>query len=285
MPKADGLVIHFGVSKQDQLSRLRTGHYSLALNLPGINREIVRRDPALSGGYHEVSTLHTSMIIFNTRQGIFQNREVRCYVAQHLPIAQTVREVVGRNTTLARTFLPPTLLGDEGYEWTPPSEASNPRAPLNVEVVGQISPPLEPLMEPFTRELGKLGIRARFKVAPHSKNDLAHLDLLIAEWWSDYPDPDSFIHGVLHSESGALGQMCGSQELDNLASLGRKATDPAQRQIIYRDVESFLAIQAILIPLFHGSRSIVARPEVRGFSELPATTNGIIDLSWLWIQR
>ena len=92
------------------------------------------------------------------------------------------------------------------------------------------------------------------------------VDLIIGRWGADYPDADTFVHGVLHSREGFLGTMCGSPAMDELIERGRTETDPRVRHSVYRQVEETIARDALLLPLFHDQVYCFARPEVEGLS-------------------
>ena len=91
-------------------------------------------------------------------------------------------------------------------------------------------------------------------------------DLVIARWASDYPDADTFVHGLLHSREGNVGNFVGSDELDSLIEKGRAEIEPRARHAIYRQVEDRIARQALLVPLFHEQSYCFARPGVEGLS-------------------
>jgi peptide/nickel transport system substrate-binding protein len=92
------------------------------------------------------------------------------------------------------------------------------------------------------------------------------VDVVIGRWASDYPDADTFVHGVLHSHEGFMGIFCGTAEIDALGSRGRAETDPRVRHSIYRQVEEIIARDALLIPLFHEQVYRFVQPDVEGLS-------------------
>jgi len=91
-------------------------------------------------------------------------------------------------------------------------------------------------------------------------------DLIIGRWGADYPDADTFVHGILHSREGFLGRYWGDTGIDPLIERGRTETDPRVRHTIYREIEELIAREALLLPLFHDQVGCFARPEVEGLS-------------------
>lgn len=90
------------------------------------------------------------------------------------------------------------------------------------------------------------------------------IDLIMMCWTGDYPDPDTFINGLLNSKTGMIGALCGIPEIDRLIDRGRKETRPQLRHRIYREAEQLIAKRALLVPLFHEQTYRFARPEVQG---------------------
>src|SRR5262249_37844189 len=91
------------------------------------------------------------------------------------------------------------------------------------------------------------------------------VDLVVGRWAADYPDADTFAN-VLASDTGLLGRLCGSPEVDRLIERGRLETSPTARHSIYRQVEEIIMRDALLLPLFHEQTYRFARPEIEGLS-------------------
>ena len=111
----------------------------------------------------------------------------------------------------------------------------------------------------------------------------ADTDLVVGRWGADYPDADTFVHGILHSKEGFLGRYWGDTGADPLIERGRSETDPRVRHAIYREVEELIAREALLLPLFHDQVGCFARPEVEGLSM--GLTNPIVAYEDLSLRR
>jgi ABC-type transport system substrate-binding protein len=96
----------------------------------------------------------------------------------------------------------------------------------------------------------------------------AETDLNVGRWNADFPDADTFVYGVLHSEGGFLARYASGPGLDSLAERGRAETDPRVRHSIYRQVEEAIAAEVFLLPLFHDQVYCFARPEVEGLTSV-----------------
>jgi peptide/nickel transport system substrate-binding protein len=94
--------------------------------------------------------------------------------------------------------------------------------------------------------------------------DVGAADLFLLGWNADYPDPDAFARGLLHSETGWAGRFCGSPALDRLLERASRTVDPEARHDLYREIEAVVARDALVLPIFHPRSSRFARPEVTG---------------------
>jgi peptide/nickel transport system substrate-binding protein len=92
------------------------------------------------------------------------------------------------------------------------------------------------------------------------------IDVVIGRWASDYPDADTFVHGVMQSQEGFVGLFCGTPEIDQLVERGRAELDPRTRHSIYRQVEETIARDVLLLPLFHEQVYRFVQPDVEGLS-------------------
>jgi ABC-type oligopeptide transport system substrate-binding subunit len=89
--------------------------------------------------------------------------------------------------------------------------------------------------------------------------------MYIGRWAADYPDSDSFA-SIFHSQTGFLGRVCSSPEIDRLIARARTESVPSLRHALYRELEEVLAGDAIILPMFHEQAYRVARPEVDGLT-------------------
>jgi ABC-type transport system substrate-binding protein len=286
LPKSEGLVFSFGVPTLESVARLRAGQCSLVVNPSPDEAEAGRLHQELAAGYRSAPQLTTYVVVFNIHDGPFADVALRRLVARSIDVDTLVR-ALGRSVTRARTFLPPGILGHDGSRILPPPSAGTPLSstvPVNV-----IMPPSMVRYERLTRGIFDAMTKLGFRVNPqegHLKPGTTGADMYVGRWRGDYPDPDTFAHGTLHSTLGSFGTLCGFPELDERIERGRTETDPLVRDAIYRDIESILHDRALLLPLFHDKLSIFARSDVRGLDDdiMPAMTGGV-DYAKLWVEE
>jgi ABC-type oligopeptide transport system substrate-binding subunit len=162
-----------------------------------------------------------------------------------------------------------------GYE---PKRRSKPafiqdRTPVNIELSAMIHSLYEGPYSALGRELLGILEEKGFHIRTHlskaeqlnynAVSKTIHIGLM--RWVADYPDADTFIDGLLHSERGLYYSFTSSPEMDRLCNRGRTETRPELRHEIYQEAEQHIARRAILLPLFHEQTYRFARPEVQDF--------------------
>ena len=286
-PKSEGIVFRFGIAPDEIRTEFLAGRLSLASDLLPADAETLRHDPRFASGYRESPRLTTYLVGFNRHRGPLKDVELRRSLVRSIDVAGFVRRNLGRLAVPAQGLIPPGLLG---YSATGPSSAagssttvvpsdSSDQATVSRETI-ELSAAVHPVFfgefSAFARELMGAFQEMGFLVRPRNKTMPEYIeltqqgvvDLNIGRWNADYPDADSFVHGVVHTEAGFLGRFTGDPDLDQLAESGRAETDPRVRHSIYRQVEDVIAHEALLLPLFYDQVYCFARPEVMGMDSV-----------------
>jgi ABC-type transport system substrate-binding protein/serine/threonine protein kinase len=284
-PRSEGIVFRFGVSPEEIRNEFLAGGFSLASDLLPADAEAFRHDPRFASGYRENPRLTTYFVVFNRHRGPLRDLEVRRSLARAMDVAGFVHRTLGRLAIPAHGLIPPGLLGHsaaearrEGRSRSDPSnDAAQPTVSReSVALSAVVHPIFSGEFSAFARELTDAFREMGFLIRPVSKtiteyvemNTKGVADLAVGRWNADYPDADSFVYSVLHSEAGSLGRYVGSPEIDLLAEQGRAETDPRVRHSIYRQVEEIIARDVLLLPLFHDQAYCFPRPEVEGLDSV-----------------
>ncbi len=269
VPRAEGLAFHLGVPPEE-IKR------EFVAVLPA-DAEALRHDPRFGPGYRESPRLITYLLAFNVNSGPFRDVAVRRAVRDSLDVPALVRRTLGRLAVPAHGLIPPGLLGHAAASpQEKRSAASAPDETLSRDTVaatavvhpvflGEYSA-LERELATALREMG-FALKHVTRTMAEFVQTLRHRDppnLFLGRWDADYPDADSFVHGVLHTEEGILGRFCGRPQIDELSERARVEMEPRNRHAIYRQVEEIVAREALLVPLFHEQSYRFGRPELEG---------------------
>ncbi len=273
-PKTEGLVFRFGMSPAQILSEFRAGHLSIASELFPADVDALRHDATYASGYRETPRLSIYLAAFNCNRGPLADPALRRRIVAGIDVAGIVRRSLGRLAIPAHGVIPPGLLG---YSPDPisaraivGSQSDQPELELTALVHPMFAGQYSALARELYELLKKQGIRIRVlntSIADYvEKVTAGEGDLVIGRWIGDFPDADTFVHGLLYREGGFVGRYSGVPEIDRLAEQARIEIDPGARHSLYRKVEETIQREALLLPLLHEQVYRFARPEVEGLS-------------------
>ena len=300
LPRNEGIVFRFGVSPEEIRREFLAGRSSVASDLLPADAEALRHDPRFASGYRESPRLATYFVVFNRHRGPLRDLELRRSLIGAVDVAGFVRRTLGRMAIPAEGLIPPGLLGHSaaGEKREPGSQTARSDSSIEqtvsretIDLVANVHPVFTAEFSAFFQELARAFRDIGFLIRPVNKtigeyvdlNTKGTVDLVVGRWNADYPDADTFVHAVLHSEAGILGRYVGGPEIDLLVERGRAETDPRRRHSIYRQVEELIARDALLLPLFHDQAYCFARPEVQGL--VSVGSNPVVPYDELWIRR
>jgi peptide/nickel transport system substrate-binding protein/oligopeptide transport system substrate-binding protein len=288
-PKADGLVIHMAISPPEILSGFQSGQFSVVGDLFPGDVDVVRHSK-IPFKYRETPQLCTYYAVFNIHNHL-SDEKLRHQLIQSIDVDALVRRNVGRLGMVAHSLIPPGLLGYEPRNVRSKKSSTEYTGSVSAEVReihGSVyDGPYRSVMDEFLQTISQRGFKvsshpgradssALFQVAPE-------VDVIITRWFGDYPDPDTFMHGLLHSKEGLHGITTGTPEMDRLVERGRVETRPQVRHEIYQEAERLLVQRALLLPLFHEKTYRFASPETEQF-ELNLAIQ-VVPYEKLWFRR
>jgi ABC-type oligopeptide transport system substrate-binding subunit len=286
-------VIHLGVSPADVLSGFQSGNFSVVGDLFPSDVEILRHSK-IPFQYHEAPQLCTYYAFFNMHKAPLSDEKLRHQLIQAIDVEALVRRNVGRLAMPAHSLIPPGLLGYEPKHSKTRRSSSEPisTGSTNLQAMtGSVyDGPYSSLAEEFfqsTRQLGfritKVPQKADFADTTVLSQSKYEVDLVLTRWFGDYPDPDTFFGGLLHSKEGVYGGFSGTPELDRLIERGRTETRPQVRHQIYQEAERLMAQRAIILPLFHEKTYRFASPDTQDF-ELNLAIQ-VVPYENLWLRK
>lgn len=270
LPKSDSLEFIFGASPQEIGAGFRTGAFSVATDLVPSDVEALLHGTTFAAKYMDIPGLSTYYLVLNTRRPPFSDEEIRQRFVDAIDVEPFIRRRLGRLAVPAMSLTPPALLGYQpSRRVVSPSRGKKLQSP--VEVTAMIHSVYEGNFASLKDELFTILNEAGFKIKVvetkaeyYEPVGIPVGDFVLTRWVADYPDADTFIHSLLHSETGWEGKFCGGPDLDKIIENARRETDFATRHSIYRQIEETLQQRALVLPLFHEQSYCFARPEVEG---------------------
>lgn len=130
-----------------------------------------------------------------------------------------------------------------------------------------------------------LGIDVRlynqeWKVYLDSMNTLDY-DVCLSVWGGDYLDPMTFLD-TLSSDSGNNRTGWASDDYDALLAQVVRVQDPAARYALFSQMETLLAREAPVLPVYHYAKTRLVSPVVRGWY---ANALDLHPLKSVWVDR
>jgi ABC-type transport system substrate-binding protein/serine/threonine protein kinase len=283
-PRSEGIVFRFAVQPEEMRSEFLGGRFSIASDLVPRDAETLRQDRRYAMGHRESPRLSTYFIAFNIHRPAFGDPEIRRGIRRAIDVPALVRRTIGRLALPASGLIPPGLLGHAAAE-RPAAERTGSKPKIQkssdktisremVKVAALVHPSFFGEYAALYQELSQIFREMGFAlneinrtmpeyVEMRRKRDV---DVVIGRWASDYPDADTFVHGVMQTQEGFMGLFCGTAEVDGLVERGRAELDPRTRHSIYRQVEELIARDVLLLPLFHEQVYRFVQPDVEGLS-------------------
>jgi serine/threonine protein kinase/ABC-type transport system substrate-binding protein len=286
-PKSDGLVVNMGISPPEILAGFQSGRFTLVGDLFPSDVEALRHSKT-PFKYRETPQLCTYYAAFNIHKKPLSDEKLRRLIVQSIDVDAMVRRNVGRLAIPAHGLIPPGLLGYEAKRGKSVTEDSNfGSTELRVLIGGIYDGPYSSLAKELFATIENKGFRIKLDSRKLEQVDLNHLgtevDLFLTRWFGDYPDPDTFFHGLLHSKEGFHGTISGTPEMDQLIMKGRSETRPQLRHNIYQEAEQYLVKHAIMLPLFHEQTYRFASSEIEDFELTLAIQT--VPYEKLWMRR
>jgi peptide/nickel transport system substrate-binding protein/oligopeptide transport system substrate-binding protein len=101
-------------------------------------------------------------------------------------------------------------------------------------------------------------------------------DMILKDWYADYPDAENFLYPLLHGANRGVGgnvSFYQNPKFDRLISQARTEQDAARRADLYRGADSLAFADAPMIYLFFYNELYAVQPWIKGF-EVPTIFNG-----------
>jgi peptide/nickel transport system substrate-binding protein len=238
----------------------------------------------------EKPALRVVYVALNTRRGPLADVRVRQAINRAVNVPAILAAVYGGRGVRARGAIPPGLGGSDStrpaYDYDPAaarallSAAGHPdgitlqlwRTAANVEL-GRAALAVQ-------AQLAAVGIRVELVERDASSQRAAarqgETDMVILDWWADYPDADDFLYPLFYSGSAGAGgnyAFYADRVTDSLIIAARRTTDDAARTALYRRIDERVYRAAPWLYLWFPTDLWARRPDVIGW-DVPVIFNG-----------
>lgn len=225
----------------------------------------------------------------NNTRGPLTDVRVRRAIAMSLDVPTLLKQLLAGRGRVAAGVIPPSLEGADTtrrvltYDTTAArallAQAGHPNG-VDVELWCSQTPQFARLAQSIQAYLASAGIRVKIVQRDASAMRAAaragQTDLVLKDWYADYPDAENFLYPLLHTANrGAGGNVSffSDAAFDKLVDASRRESDVAKRAVLYRSADSVAYAQMGLVPLFFYNELYAVQPWVQGF-QVPVIFNG-----------
>ncbi len=225
----------------------------------------------------------------NTTRGALKDVRVRQAIARAIDVPTLLKQLLAGRGRVAAGVIPPSLDGADTLRKILPYDSAAARKLLvdagfakgiDVELWCSQTAPFPRLAQSIQAYLAAANIRVKIVQRDASSMRAAaragQTDLVLKDWYADYPDAENFLYPLLHSANrGAGGNVSffSDATFDKLVDQSRKESDPTKRAALYRQADSVAYNSVGLMPLFFYNELYAIQPWVQGF-EVPVIFNG-----------
>ena len=225
----------------------------------------------------------------NVTRGPLKDPRVRRAIAGALDVPTLLQQLLAGRGRVAAGVIPPTLEGADTTRRIVPYDSAAARRALadagypngiDLELWCSQTAPFPRLAESVQAYLAAAGVRVKLVQRDASSMRAAaragQTDLVLKDWYADYPDAENFLYPLLHTANkGAGGNVSfySDTTFDRLVDASRREPDAARRAGLYRQADSVAYASMGMVPLFFYNELYAVQPWVKGF-KVPVIFNG-----------
>jgi peptide/nickel transport system substrate-binding protein/oligopeptide transport system substrate-binding protein len=287
-PKAESLMARIIPEPSTAVAEFESGAVDV-LQLPEGETQRWRDDPDRARLLQSAAGLRFYYVGINTRRGVLSDVRIRQAINHAVDVGTTLEQLMSGRGRRAAGVIPPSLAGADTsrspYAYDPPKaesllkEAGYPEG-TELELWHSQDATVSRLAQTIQGYLAAAGIRVKLvqrdgpSVREAARN--GQTDLVLKDWWADYPDAENFLYPLLHSANvGAGGNVSfyANPAYDRLVTRARRELNESTRLDLYRQADSLALADAPMLFLFFSTDLLAVQPWVNGF-QVPVISNG-----------
>ena len=287
-PKAESLQARIIAEPSTSVAEFESGNVDVLQIPAGQTREWEddeSRRPMLSS----TPALELVYVGINTTRGPLVDVRVRQAINYAVDINRIIERLVAGRGTRAAGVIPPALAGYDStrrpYPFDPAkakqllAAAGHPNG-IDVELWTSMTPIYVRIAETIQAYLNAVGIRTkvvqRESAASRAAARKGETDMILKDWYADYPDAENFLYPLLYSAnkgSGGNVSFYSNASFDSTVIAARRELNETRRAALLRGADSIGFIDAPMMFLYFYNELYAVQPWVKGFRP-PVIFNG-----------
>jgi peptide/nickel transport system substrate-binding protein/oligopeptide transport system substrate-binding protein len=287
-PKADSLRARIIAEPSTAVAEFESGNVDVLL-IPASETQQWQDDESKRDLLMSVPALQLVYIGINTTRGPLKDARVRQAINMAIDRKLIAQRLVSGRGRLAAGVIPPSLGGADTLRAPYPFDAAHAKQLLreagfpngiDVELWVGSNPVYGRIAETAQAYLSQAGIRTKIvqreSAAAREAARKGQTDMILKDWYADYPDAENFLYPLLHSANKGVGgnvSFFQNPEFDRLVSQARREPDEAKRNVLYRQADSLAFVEAPMVFLYFYNELYAVQPWIHGFKP-PVIFNG-----------
>jgi peptide/nickel transport system substrate-binding protein/oligopeptide transport system substrate-binding protein len=287
-PKTDSLRARVIAEPSTAVAEYESGNVDI-LEIPASEASDWVDDESKKPMLMSTPALELVYIGINTTRGPLVDARVRQAINYAIDINRIIERLIGGRGTRAAGVVPPALGGFDksraSYPYDPAKarqllvEAGHPNG-IDIELWTSVTPIYLRIAETIQAYLNAVGIRTKIvqreSAASRGAARKGQTDMILKDWYADYPDAEDFLYPLLHSVNrGAGGNVSfyANPVFDSIVTASRHELDETKRNALYRSADSIAFKDAPMVFLYFYDELYAVQPWIRHFVP-PVIFNG-----------
>lgn len=287
-PKADTLRARIIAEPSTAVAEYESGNVDV-LEIPAGEASEWEEDESRKPMLMSTPALELVYIGINTTRGPLADVRVRQAINYAIDINKIIERLVSGRGTRAAGVIPPALGGYDStrkaYPYDPAkakqllAAAGHPNG-IDIELWVSMTPIYQLIATTVQAYLNAVGIRTKIvqrdAASARAAARKGQVDMILKDWYADYPDAEDFLYPLLHTTNrGAGGNVSffSNATFDSVVTASRHELDEPKRNVLYRQADSIAFAQAPMVFLYFYNELYAVQPWVKGFVP-PVIFNG-----------
>ena len=287
-PRAESLEARIIAEPSTSVAEFESGNVDV-LEIPADQTREWEDDESRSPMLSSTPALELVYVGINTTRGPLVDPRVRQAINYAVDINTIIDRLVAGRGTRAAGVIPPTLAGYDStrraYPFDPAkakqllAAAGYPKG-IDIELWVSMTPIYVRIAETIQAYLNAVGIRTkvvqRESAASRAAARKGETDMILKDWYADYPDAENFLYPLLYSGnkgSGGNVSFYSNPRFDSTVIAARRELDATQRAALLRRADSIAFADAPMMFLYFYNELYAVQPWIKGFRP-PVIFNG-----------
>jgi peptide/nickel transport system substrate-binding protein/oligopeptide transport system substrate-binding protein len=287
-PKTDSLRARVIAEPSTAVAEYESGNVDI-LQIPAQQASDWLEDESRKPMLMSTPALELVYIGINTTRGPLTDPRVRQAINYAVDTDRIIERLVSGRGTHAAGVIPPALGGYDStrkpYKYDPArakqllAAAGHPNG-IDIELWSSTVPLYLTIAQTVQAYLNAVGIRVKLvqreAAAARGAARKGQTDMIIKDWYADYPDAEDFLYPLLHSANrGAGGNVSfyANPAFDSVVTASRRELNETKRNALYRQADSIAFNDAPMVFLYFYDELYAVQPWVKHFVP-PVIFNG-----------